>query len=106
MIDEVKLRTKKDEKINYMLPESLWKAWTTFEPMLAHVIQLLQCGLHTRCPICFVKLLKIWFDFYHVHVQIKHGIVPLLIGDIMCSCSPNTYILPLKKLTAHSTEQL
>jgi isopentenyl phosphate kinase len=96
MIDEVKLRMKKDEEINYMLSEPLQKAWTTFEPMLVHVIQLLQCGLHMRCPICFVKLLKIWFDVHHVRVQIKHGIVPLLIGDIMCTCSPNTCTLPLK----------
>jgi hypothetical protein len=88
MNDEIKLRKKKDEEINYMLSELLRKAWTTFEPMLAHVIQLLQCGLHTRCPICFVKFLKIWFYFHHVRVQIKHGIVPLLIGDIMCTCSP------------------
>jgi hypothetical protein len=78
MIDEVKLRKKKDEEINYMLSEPLQKAWTTFELMLTHVIQLLQCGLHTRCPISFIKLLKIWFDFHHAHVQIKLGIVPLL----------------------------
>jgi hypothetical protein len=38
MIDEVKLRKKKDEEINYMLAELVQKAWTTFEPMLAHVI--------------------------------------------------------------------
>jgi hypothetical protein len=66
--------------------------------MLAHVIQLLQCRLHMRCPICFVELLKIWFDFHHVRVQIKHGIVPLLVNDIMCIRSPNTYTLSLKNL--------
>jgi hypothetical protein len=33
MIDEVKLRKKKDEEINYMLSEPLQKAWTTFESM-------------------------------------------------------------------------
>jgi hypothetical protein len=38
MIDEVKLRKKNDEEINYMLSELLRKAWTTFEPMLTHVI--------------------------------------------------------------------
>jgi hypothetical protein len=38
MIDEVKLRKKKDEEINYMLLELLQKAWITFEPMLTHVI--------------------------------------------------------------------
>jgi hypothetical protein len=68
MIDEVKLRKKNDEDINYMLWEPLQKAWTTFEPMLMHVIQLLQCGLHTICPIYFIKLLKIWFNFHHVRV--------------------------------------
>jgi hypothetical protein len=47
MIDKVKLRKKKDEEINYMLSEPLQKAWTTFDPMLVHVIQLLQYGLHT-----------------------------------------------------------
>jgi hypothetical protein len=96
MIDEVKLRKKKGKEINYMLSEPLRKAWTTFEPMLAHVIQLLQCVLHMRCPICFIKLPKIWFDFHHVCVQIKHGIVLLLIGDIMCTCCPNTCTLSLK----------
>jgi hypothetical protein len=96
MIDEVKLRNKKDEEINYMLSKPLRKAWTTFEPMLAHVIQLLQCRLVTRCVICFVKLLRIWFDFLHVRVHIKHGIVPLLVGDIMCTRSPNTFTLSLE----------
>jgi hypothetical protein len=91
MIDEVKLRKKKDEQINYMLAEPLQKAWTTFETMLAHVIQLL-----TRCPICFVKLLKIWLDFLHVRVHIKHAIVTVLVGDIICTRSPNTFTLPLK----------
>jgi hypothetical protein len=56
MIDEVKLRKKKDEEINYMLSKPLRKAWTIFEPMLAHVIQLLQCRLLTRCSVCFIKL--------------------------------------------------
>jgi hypothetical protein len=79
-----------------MLAEPLRKAWTTFELMLSHVIQLLQYVLHTRCPICFVERLKIWFNFHHVRAQIKHGIVPLLIGDIICTCSPNTCTIPLK----------
>jgi isopentenyl phosphate kinase len=83
MIDEVKLTKKKNGEINYMLSEPLRKAWIIFEHMLTHVIQLLQCGLHMRCPICFVKLLKTWFDFQHIPVQIKHEIVPLLFGDIM-----------------------
>jgi hypothetical protein len=38
MIDEVTLRKKKDEEINYILLEPLRKAWITFEPMLMHVI--------------------------------------------------------------------
>jgi hypothetical protein len=96
MIDEVKIRKKKDKEINYMLSKPLWKAWTTFEPMLTHVIQLLQCELPTRYSICFVKLLKIWAYFHHVRVQIMHGIVPLLIDDIMCTCIPNTCTLLLK----------
>jgi hypothetical protein len=96
MIDEVKLRKKKDKEINYILSEPLQKAWTTFEPMLVHVIQLLQCRLLTRCPIYFVKLLKIWLDFLHVCVHIKYVIVSLLVGDIMCTRSCNTFTLPLK----------
>jgi hypothetical protein len=77
MIDEVKLRKKKDEEINYLLAEPLCKAWTTFEPMLVHVIQLLQCRLLMRCPVCFIKLLEIWLDFLYVRVHVKDGIVPL-----------------------------
>jgi hypothetical protein len=96
MIDEVKLRKKNGEEINYILSEPLQKAWITFEPMLTHVIQLLQCRLLTRCLIYFVKLLKIWFDFLHVYVHLMHGIVPLLICDIICTRSPNTFTLPLK----------
>jgi hypothetical protein len=96
MIDEVKLRKKKNEEINYILAEPLRKTWTTFEPMLTHVIHLLQCRLLTRYLICFVKLLKIWLDFLLVHVHVKHGIVPLLIDDIICTRSPNTFTLSLK----------
>jgi hypothetical protein len=77
MIDEVKLRKKKDEEINYLLAEPLWKTWTTFEPMLVHVIQLLQCRLLMRYPICFIKLLEIWLDYLYVRVHVKDGIVPL-----------------------------
>jgi hypothetical protein len=79
-----------------MLVEPLRKAWTTFEPMLAHVIHMLQYRLFTRCPICFVKLLEIWLDVLHVRVYVKHEIVPLLVGDIMCTRSPNTFTLLLK----------
>jgi hypothetical protein len=79
-----------------MLVEPLQKVWTTFEPMLAHVIQLLQCRFLMRCLICFVKLLKIWLDFLQVHVHIKHGIISLLVGDIMCTRNPTIFTLPLK----------
>jgi hypothetical protein len=92
MIDEVKLRKKKDKEINYMLSESL-------DHLGAHARAcdpVIQCRLVMRCPICFVKLIKILFDFLHVHVHIKHGIVSLLVGDIMCTRSSNTYTLPLK----------
>jgi hypothetical protein len=82
MIDDIKLRKKKDEETNYILVEPLQKAWATFEPMLVHVIQLLYCRLITRCPICFVKLLEIWLDFLHVRVHVKHGIVLLLVSDM------------------------
>jgi hypothetical protein len=75
MIDEVKLRKKNDEEINYMLAEPLQIAWTTFELMLTHVIQLLQCRLFARCPIYFIKHLEICFNFLHVCVNIKHGIM-------------------------------
>jgi hypothetical protein len=68
MIDEVKLRVKKDEEINYMLSELLQKGWTTFKHMLTHVIHLIQCGLHRDVQYAFIKLLKIWFDFHHVRV--------------------------------------
>jgi hypothetical protein len=79
-----------------MSAEPLQKAWTTFEPMLAHVIQLLQCRLLTSCPIYFVKLLEIWLDILHIRVHVKYEIVPLLIGDIMCTRSSNTFTLQLK----------
>jgi hypothetical protein len=106
MIGEVKLRKKKDKEINSMLSEPLQKAWTTFEPMLTHMIQLLQCRLLMRCPICFVKLLEIWWDFLNVRVHIKHGIVSLLVGDIMCTRSPQHVFPSIEKLTAHSMEHL
>jgi hypothetical protein len=96
MIDDVKLEKKKEEEINYMLSEPLRKVGTTFEPMLMHAIQLLQCKLLMRCVIYFVKLLKIWLDFLHVRVHIKHGIVSLLVGDIICTRSSNTFTLLLK----------
>jgi hypothetical protein len=97
VIDELQLGKKKDEETNYLLAEPLRKAWTTFDPMLAHWIQLLQCRLFTSFPICLVKLLEIWFNFlHHVHVHVKHGIVRLLVCDIMCTRSPNTFTLLLK----------
>jgi hypothetical protein len=64
--------------------------------MLAHGIQLLQCRLSTSFPICLIKQLKIRLNFLHVRVHVKHGIVPLVICDIMCTRSPNTFTLPLE----------
>jgi hypothetical protein len=64
--------------------------------MLVHGIQLLQCRFFTSFSICLVKQLKIWLDFLHVHVHVKHGIVPLVVRDIMCTRSPNTFTLPLE----------
>jgi hypothetical protein len=78
--------------------EPLREAWGTFDPMLMHVIQLLYCRLFMRFPICLVKLVKIWLDFLHVCVHVKHGIVLLLICNIMCTSSPNTFTLLLKNL--------
>jgi hypothetical protein len=64
--------------------------------MLAHGIQLLQCRLSTLFLICHVKQLKIWLDFLHIRVHVKHGIVPLAIHDIMCTRSSNTFTLLLE----------
>jgi hypothetical protein len=64
--------------------------------MLAHGIQVLQCRLSTSFQIFLVKHLEIWLDFLHVRVYVKHGIVPLIIRDIMCTRSPNTFTLPLE----------
>jgi hypothetical protein len=41
VIDERELEMKKGEAKNYMYAEPLWEAWTIFDPMLAHGIQLL-----------------------------------------------------------------
>jgi hypothetical protein len=64
--------------------------------MLMHVIQMFQYRLFMRCPICFVKLLKIWLDILHVYVYVKHEIIPLLVDDIMCTTSTKTFTLLLK----------
>jgi hypothetical protein len=58
LIDELQLRKKKDEEMNYMLAGPLQEAWTTFELMLAQVIQLLRCWLFTRCPLVFSTFSK------------------------------------------------
>jgi hypothetical protein len=58
----------------------------------------LHCRLFTRIPICLVKLVEIWLDFLHIRTHVKHGIVPLLICNIMCTSSSNTFTLPLKNL--------
>jgi hypothetical protein len=64
--------------------------------MLANGIQLLQCRLSTAFPICLVKHVEIWLDILHVHVHIKYGIVPLVVHEIMCTRSPNTFTLLLE----------
>jgi hypothetical protein len=64
--------------------------------MLAHGIPLLQCRLPTSFLIYLIKHVKIWLDFLHVRVHVKHAIVPLLVCDIMCTRSPNTFTLPLE----------
>jgi hypothetical protein len=79
-----------------MLEEPLQEAWTTFDPMLVHEIQLLQCMLFTLFPIYLIKHVEIWLDFLYVCVHMKYGIVPLLIRDIMCIRSINTFTLPLE----------
>jgi hypothetical protein len=81
-----------------MCVEPLHEAWATFDPMLAHVIQLLQCRLFTSFPIYLAKLLKIWYDFFHICIHVKHGIVPLLVHNKMCTSSPNTFTISLKNL--------
>jgi hypothetical protein len=73
-----------------MCAEPLHQAWATFDPMLAHVIQLLQRRLFTSFLIYLVKLLKIWYEFFHIRIHVKHGIVPLLVRNKMCTSSPNT----------------
>jgi hypothetical protein len=81
-----------------MCAEPLHEAWATFDSMLAHVIQLFQCRLFTSFPIYLVKLLKIWYDIFHIRIHVKHGIVPLLVRNKMCTSSPNTFTIPLKNL--------
>jgi hypothetical protein len=81
-----------------MCAEPLREAWTTFDTMLAYVIQLLQYRLFTSFSIYLVKLLKIWYDFFHIRIHVKHGIVPLLVRNKMCTSSPNTFTIPLINL--------
>jgi hypothetical protein len=76
--------------------EPLQEAWMTFDSMLAYGIQLLQYRLPTSFPIYLVKHVKIRLDFLHVCVQVKHGIVALVVLGIMCTRSPNTFTLPLE----------
>jgi hypothetical protein len=64
--------------------------------MLVHGIQLLQYRLSTSFPICLVKHVEIWLDFLHVCVHVKHGVVPLVVHDMMCTRSSNTFTLPLE----------
>jgi hypothetical protein len=98
MTFELKLKKKKEEEINYMCAEALHEAWATFDLMLVLVIQFLHCRLFTRFPNCLVKLVKIWLDFLHIRIHVKHGIVPLLVRNKMCTSSPNIFTLSLKNL--------
>jgi hypothetical protein len=86
------------KEINYMCAEPLYEAWATFDPTLAHVIQLLHYRLFVRFPICLVKLVKIWLDFLQSRIHVKHDVVPLLIYNKMCTSSPNTITIALKNL--------
>jgi hypothetical protein len=52
--------------------------------------------LSTSFPICLVKHVKIWLDFLHVRVHVKHGIVPIIVCYIVCTRSPNTFTFPLE----------
>jgi hypothetical protein len=60
------------------------------------------------CPLHFQYVLsnisKIWLDFLHVRVYVKHGIVPFVVHDIMCTRSPQHLYPSIGKLTARSTE--
>jgi hypothetical protein len=90
-------KEKRGEAKNYMYVESLREACPTFDPMLAHGIQLLQCRLSTLFPIYLIKHVEIWLDFLYVRVHITHGIVLLLVRDIMCALgAPNIFTIPLK----------
>jgi hypothetical protein len=66
-----------------MCAEPLHEAWATLDPLLVHVIQLLQFRLFTLFPLYLVKLLKIWYDFFHICIHVKHGIVPLSVHNKM-----------------------
>jgi hypothetical protein len=86
------------KEIHYMCAEPLHEVWATFDPLLVYVIQLLHYRLFMRFTICIIKLVEIWFDFLHIRIHVKHGIVLLLVCNIMCTNSPNTFTLPLKNL--------
>jgi hypothetical protein len=96
VIDERELEMKKDEAKNTCKRNHFGKLGSPLTPILVHGIQLLQCRLSTLLPIYLVKQLEMWLDFLHVRVYVKHGIVPLVIHDIMCIRNPNTFTLPLE----------
>jgi hypothetical protein len=98
MIFELQLGKKKEQEINYMCAEPLHKAWAIFDPIIVHVTQLLHYRLFMRFPISLVKLVEIWLDFLHIRIHIKHGIVPLLVHNKICTSIPNTFTLPLRNL--------
>jgi hypothetical protein len=82
------------------------EAWTTFGPLLVHVIQLFYCRLFTRFLICLIKFVEIWLNFLYIYIHVKHDIVSLIVCNIMCTNSPNTFTLLLKKSLVRSTELL
>jgi hypothetical protein len=66
-----------------MVAEPLHEVWTTVDSVLAHFIQLLHCRLLMRFSMYLVKRVEIWFNFLHVPVHIKHGILPLVVYNKM-----------------------
>jgi hypothetical protein len=94
VIDEREMKKGQNKKLHVGGTTS--GSLDTFDPMLAHEIQLLQCRLSTLFPIYLVKHVEILLHFLHVRVHVKHGIVLLVIHDIIYTRSTNTFTLPLK----------
>jgi hypothetical protein len=94
--DERELEMKKGLSEKLHVSETTSASVGHLWPHVARGIQLLQCRLSTSFPICVVKQLEIWLDFLYVRVHLKHGIVPLVVCDMMCTRIPNTFTLPLE----------